>query len=178
MRQNPRFFLALIVLMLCSCSGNRIADFSEKSPEFNVEKFFLGKTKAYGVFYDWRERLSRRFVAEIVGTKKGELLVLDENFLFDDGETDQRHWEISFLSERDLKGVSPDVLGEAQGERAGNALHWKYDLNLKTKDGRTPVHFDDWMFLVDEDHLFNRAEVSKFGIGVGEVYLFIEKVAQ
>ena len=37
------------------------------------------------------------------------------------------------------------------------------------------VSFDDWMYLLDEDRLINRAEISKFGIHLGEVILYIER---
>ncbi|MFX7862321.1 DUF3833 family protein, partial [Acinetobacter baumannii] len=39
-------------------------------------------------------------------------------------------------------------------------------------DGTTyDVQFDDWMYLVDSQVMLNRARMSKFGIGVGEVTL-------
>ena len=38
------------------------------------------------------------------------------------------------------------------------------------------VSFDDWMYLLDQDRLINRAEISKFGIHLGEVILYIERL--
>jgi len=39
-------------------------------------------------------------------------------------------------------------------------------------DGRTwNVDFDDWMFLVDDRVMLNRAVMSKFGVRLGEVLL-------
>jgi hypothetical protein len=58
---------------------------------------------------------------------------------------------------------------------AGNALNWAYTLRL-TVDGRTwDVQFDDWMFLMDERVMLNRAVMSKFGIRLGEVTLAFYK---
>jgi hypothetical protein len=58
---------------------------------------------------------------------------------------------------------------------AGNALNWAYTLRL-TVDGRTwDVQFDDWMFLMDERVMLNRAVMSKFGIRLGEVTLAFHK---
>jgi len=37
------------------------------------------------------------------------------------------------------------------------------------------VSFDDWMYLLDENRLLNRAAISKFGIQLGEVLLYIER---
>ncbi len=37
------------------------------------------------------------------------------------------------------------------------------------------VQFDDWMFLVDDRVLLNRATMSKFGVTLGEVLLSFTK---
>ena len=37
------------------------------------------------------------------------------------------------------------------------------------------VKFDDWMWLLDDDRLLNRAYVSRYGVRLGEVILFFEK---
>jgi hypothetical protein len=43
-------------------------------------------------------------------------------------------------------------------------------------DGSTwDVQFDDWMFLMDERVMLNRAVMSKFGIRLGEVTLAFYK---
>ncbi|MFM2052703.1 MAG: hypothetical protein RL456_740, partial [Pseudomonadota bacterium] len=68
-----------------------------------------------------------------------------------------------------------DVVGEAIGRAAGPALRWQYTLRLPV-DGRTwDVEFDDWMHLVDERVMLNRAVMSKFGIRLGEVTLAFHK---
>ena len=43
-------------------------------------------------------------------------------------------------------------------------------------DGRDiEVQFDDWMYLVDERVMINKAVMSKFGITLGEVTLSFTK---
>ena len=45
-------------------------------------------------------------------------------------------------------------------------------------DGTTyEVQFDDWMYLVDEQVMLNRATMSKFGVRLGEVTLSFHKQA-
>ncbi len=44
---------------------------------------------------DYSEKQTRRFEVDIVGTITGDELVLVEDFVFDDGATDQRVWTIS-----------------------------------------------------------------------------------
>jgi hypothetical protein len=34
---------------------------------------------------------------------------------------------------------------------------------------------DDWMYLIDENTMVNRAKMSKFGFEVGEVTLFFRR---
>ena len=58
---------------------------------------------------------------------------------------------------------------------SGNALNWRYKLNLKVKDSTVAVDFDDWMFLQDDNILMNRAEVKKWGIVLGVVSITFKK---
>jgi Protein of unknown function (DUF3833) len=67
------------------------------------------------------------------------------------------------------------VLGEAQGQAAGNALRWAYTLKLPVDGTVYEVQFDDWMYLVDEKVMLNKAEMRKFGIRLGEVTLAFVK---
>ncbi|AMP05973.1 hypothetical protein CPter91_3652 [Collimonas pratensis] len=72
-------------------------------------------------------------------------------------------------------GKADDVKGEAIGTIAGNTLHWNYTLRLPVDDHTYEVQFDDWMFLIDEQTMLNRASMSKFGIEIGQVTLFFKK---
>ncbi|MGL5119623.1 MAG: DUF3833 family protein [Plesiomonas shigelloides] len=37
------------------------------------------------------------------------------------------------------------------------------------------MKFDDWMYLIDQQRLINKAEITKFGFKVGEVIIYIEQ---
>ena len=37
------------------------------------------------------------------------------------------------------------------------------------------VSFDDWMYLQDNNILFNKATIKKLGITLGDVYIFFDK---
>ena len=55
---------------------------------------------------------------------------------------------------------------------AGNALNWTYTFMLKTKEGkRYDIDFDDWMFLIDDQVMLNRAVMTFWGFRVGEVLI-------
>jgi len=66
-------------------------------------------------------------------------------------------------------------VGEAIGVTAGNAFRWNYVLALPVGDKIYNVNFDDWMFLMDDEVMLNRAVMSKFGFKLGEVTLSFRK---
>jgi hypothetical protein len=153
-----------------------LTKYSNKEPLFTLEDYFLGKTEAWGLFHDRFGNLKRSFRVDIQGTLSGDELTLDEKFLYDDGEDDQRIWKIKILGNNKYSGTAEDVVGEALGESKGNALNWKYKLNLKVNDSTIKVDFDDWMFLQDRNILMNRAEVKKWGINIGVVTITFLKI--
>tara|TARA_B100000963_G_C22534672_1_gene629190 strand:- start:205 stop:675 length:471 start_codon:yes stop_codon:yes gene_type:complete len=150
--------------------------FSNMKPEFSLEDYFSGKTEAWGLFHDRFGNLKRSFKVDITGTLSGNELTLDERFLYDDGEEDQRIWKIKLLGNNKYSGTADDVVGSAIGEASGNALNWKYKLNLKIKGSTVKVDFDDWMFLQDRGILINRAEVKKWGLNIGVVTITFLKI--
>ena len=128
------------------------------------------------MFHDRFGNLKRSFKVDIVGTLDSDILTLDEKFLYDDGEKDTRIWTIRILGDNKYSGEASDVVGKAMGISSGNALNWKYKLNLKVKDSTIMVDFDDWMFLQDKGVLINRAEVKKWGLNIGVVTITFLKL--
>ena len=170
-------FLILTFLFLTSCSSDmNINDFSNNKPKFKLEEYFNGKTEAWGMFHDRFGNLKRSFKVDIVGILDSDTLTLDEKFVYDDGEKDTRIWTIKILGDDKYSGEASDVVGKATGVASGNALNWRYKLNLKVKDSTIIVDFDDWMFLQDKGILINRAEVKKWGLNIGVVTITFLKV--
>jgi hypothetical protein len=167
--------LFLSITLLTGCSGMKPEDFAGNEPRFLIEEYFDGKTKAWGIFQDRFGKLRRQFVVDIEGTWDGETLTLVEDFVYDDGETEQRIWRIRKTGAHSYEGNADGVIGTAEGQSYGNALNWRYDFALKVGDGTWNVHFDDWMFLQGDGVMINRAEVTKFGFKLGEVTLAFTK---
>ena len=69
----------------------------------------------------------------------------------------------------------PDAGIDPGAGAAGNALNWRYVLDLKVGERNYHVDFDDWMYQMDEDVVLNRAVMSKFGFRLGEVTLAFRK---
>jgi hypothetical protein len=172
------FLLCLALVGLMGCSTMKPEDFANTGPRFVLEDYFAGTTKAWGLFQDRFGTVRRQFYVDIEGTWDGSQLTLVEDFVYDDGETEQRIWKIRKIDEHTYEGTAGDVIGTASGRRFGNALNWKYDFNLKVGEDRWKVHFDDWMFLQPGGVLINRATVTKWGVELGEVTLFFRRAAQ
>ena len=167
--------IILLFLITTGCSTMKLKDFTDKQPEFKLEEYFLGKTTASGLFIDLFGKVKRQFTVEMEGIQEGDVFILNETFLYDDGEEEFRRWEITKTSETTYEGNSPDIKGIAQGERSGNAINWHYTLKLKYGDGIMLVKFDDWLIMQDSKRVFNKATMKKFGVPLGSVYLFFTK---
>jgi hypothetical protein len=170
--------LLLATLLTSGCGTMNPRDFSDSSQRLDLFDYFQGHTLAWGLFEDRFGKLRRQFRVDISGTVDGDTLVLEEDFLYADGERQQRTWTITRNSDDTYTGRAADVVGEAHGETAGNALHWTYLMDLQIGDRQIRVAFDDWMFLQPDGVLLNRARVSKFGLEIGSVTLAFMKPVQ
>ncbi len=147
----------------------------EGTQRLRLERFFLGETRADGIFQDRFGTVRRRFFVAITGTMQDGALVLDEHFTYDDGERDTRCWTIEPVGEHGYVGRANDVIGTASGEAKGNELGWRYQMRLQIGTRKWTVWFDDRFFLLDETLLLNSARVSKFGLLLGEATIVFRK---
>lgn len=176
MRRILTFTLALIML-LTGCSAG-IDDYQRQQPALDIFHYFQGKTEAWGMVQDRSGKQLRRFHVTIDGEVTGDTLTLNERFLYDDGEKQQRVWHIRQIAPDRYEGSAGDIEGIATGQAAGNAFNWRYSMNVTANGSTWLLHFDDWMYLQDGTHLFNKTEMKKFGIVVGTVTLFFTRHAQ
>jgi hypothetical protein len=166
----------LFLVTLTGCMTMKPSNFANETPKFVLEDYFDGKTRAWGIFEDRFGNVKRQFVVDIDGRWDGKRLILDENFVFNDGEKSFRQWRIVKNSDGTYTGEADDVIGTAKGISSGNALNWSYVLDLKIGDDKTTkVTFDDWMFLQPGGVLINRARMSKFGIEIGQITISFMK---
>ena len=166
---------------LFGCAGQKISQYTNEKPTLDLSEYFSGTIDAYGIFTDRSGEVKKRFTVlikadwKIVDGKK--VGTLDESFDYSDGTKQKRIWTLIEQSPGKYIGRADDVVGDAQGHLAGNALNWTYTLALPV-DGRIwHVDFDDWMYLMDDRVMLNRATMRKFGIRLGEVTLSFQKSA-
>jgi len=160
---------------MSGCAGPQVADYSQQKPNLDLRTYFNGDVDAWGVFTDRSGAVVKRFKVEMKCQWQGDEGVLDEDFVYSDGTKQKRIWRLKALANGRYEGRADDVVGVAQGEVRGNAFRWQYTLALPV-DGRVwHVEFDDWMFLMDEEVMINKAVMSKFGVRLGEVTLSFKR---
>jgi len=163
--------LAGFAALAAGCAGPDPQRYAAEKPVLDLKTYFNGQVDAWGVFQDRSGAVVRRFTVDMRCSWDGDVGTLDEDFFYSDGTREKRVWTIRRLPEGRYVGTAADVVGEARGVAAGNALNWRYTLALPV-DGRTwNVDLDDWMYLIDERVMLNRARMSKLGIHLGDVLL-------
>lgn len=140
-------------------------------PAFEPEDYFSGTLDAYGVFVDRFGTIQRQFDVTVEGRKTDSGFSLDEYFLYDDGQREERRWDVTALGNGRYEGRCRDVIGVARGVCTANMLSWKYRFRLEMFGRKVGVTFDDVMVLQAGGVLVNRATVSKAGLKLGEVLL-------
>ncbi len=178
---NPKRMLLSLLLagaalaVLGGCAGPQPSDYAAEQPALDLRRYFDGPVEAHGMFQDRGGAVVKRFTVRMEGRWEGEQGVLDEHSLYSDGTRERRVWRLTHHGNGRYTGRADDVVGEASGQVAGNAFRWAYTLRLPV-DGKTyEVQFDDWMYLIDERVMRNRATMSKFGLRLGEVTLSFHK---
>jgi hypothetical protein len=174
-----RFILAALaavsISLLAGCSTPQVERYAQEKPVLDLTQYFNGKLDAYGIFTDRSGEVVKRFTVVMDCHWSGDEGTLDEDFTYSDGTKQRRVWRLTRLSDGRFTGRADDVEGIAQGEVRGNAFHWTYTLNLPV-DGRiVAVQFDDWMYLMNDKVMLNKASMRKWGIGLGEVTLSFVK---
>ena len=170
-----RFLLIILLVQLTSCSDMKPEDYINTEPKIKIEEYFLGDVKAWGIFQNRFGKVERQFTAKMEGSFDGEILTLEEDFSWNDGEKQKRKWKIKKVEDDKYEGTAPDVIGIAKGVSYGSAFKFEYQLLIPFKDKKIKVRFDDWIFKQDDKVAINRAIVSKFGFKVGELTVFFVK---
>ena len=173
------FAIAMCALLLLACSGPKVQQYANEKPVLDLSEYFSGTIDAYGIFTDRSGEVKKRFTVLIKGDWKivdgKKVGVLDESFEYSDGTKQKRIWTLTEQAPGQYVGKADDVIGQAQGESAGNALNWTYTLALSVDGTIYHVQFNDWMYLVSPKVMLNKAKMSKFGIELGEVTLSFYK---
>ena len=174
-RRHALLTLLAGTAVLTGCANPQVADYAQERPLLELDRYFTGRVLAHGIFQKRNGAVARRFTVVMDCHWEGNQGVLDEAFTYSDGSTERRIWRLTKHADGRYTGRADDVVGEAQGQTSGNAFRWNYTLRLPVDGKEYEVQFDDWMFLVDDRVMLNRATMSKFGVTPGEVLLSFTK---
>lgn len=162
-------------IALSGCASQSIESYANDQPQLDLQQYFNGTLDAYGVFTDRSGTVVKRFTVLMRCTWVGDRGTLDEDFTYSDGSKQRRVWRLQKLEDGRYTGTADDVVGTAQGESRGNAFHWTYTMALPVDGTVYNVQFDDWMYLMNDRVMLNKATMSKFGVKLGEVTLSFTK---
>ena len=173
----PRFIVLFLTVtfFLAGCSAPSIQDYADQVPEVDVREFFEGDIVAWGIVQNRSGEVINRFRADMHGSWEGDRGILDEEFFYSNGDTQTRQWQFVQQDENSYTGTASDVVGEASIAQAGNAINLNYTLQVPVGDRTYDLNFDDWMWLVEDELIINRATMKKFGFRVGELIVVIQK---
>ena len=160
-RRHALLTLLAGTAVLTGCANPQVADYAQERPLLELDRYFTGRVLAHGVFQKRNGAVARRFTVVMDCHWEGNQGVLDEAFTYSDGSTERRIWRLTKHADGRYTGRADDVVGEAQGQTSGNAFRWNYTLRLPVDGKEYEVQFDDWMFLVDDRVLLNRATMSR-----------------
>ena len=160
---------------LTGCASQNLAGYASEKPVLDLTQYFNGTVDAHGIFQGRSGQIVKRFTVVMECSWKGNEGVLDEAFTYSDGTTQRRIWRLTKLPGGHYTGTADDVVGTARGQTQGNAFRWTYTLALPVDGKVYHVDFDDWMYLIDERVMLNRATMSKFGVRLGEITLSFTK---
>ena len=160
---------------LSGCASLQVDTYAAEKPVLDLKQYFNGTLDAYGIFTDRSGAVVKRFTVVMVCEWVGNEGTLDESFTYSDGSTQKRIWRLTALGDGRYSGRADDVIGLAQGQTRGNAFHWNYTLALPVDGSVYHVALDDWMYLVNDQVMLNKASMRKWGVDLGEVTLSFTK---
>ncbi len=166
----------LIIFFLTGCANSmKPTDFKDQKPRLIIENYLSGEVKAWGILQNRSGKVIRSFSADLNGKWDGNKLILDEKFIWSDGEIQTRQWQIKKIDEHNYEGTAEDVFGTAKGFSYGPAFKFEYVLLVPVKGKTMKIKFDDWIFKQDEKVAINRAVMKKFGFKVAELTVMFSK---
>jgi hypothetical protein len=142
---------------------------------FDLLSWLEGRTLAVGVFEDRKGRVRRRFTVDLTGTADGNSLRLDERFLFDDGERQERTWMLTRGAGGTFTGRAGDSVSEAQGRFGEGVAYLASELRIKVGSRHVAMCFDDAFYAAGPGLVLNRSTMSKWGIRLGQILIQFRK---
>jgi hypothetical protein len=165
-------------LLLAGCTTLQPQDFAKSDTRFELDRFFTGHNRSWGVFEnrDGAPRLT--FTCDNVGARDaaGDV-TLTQHFQFSNGTRQTRIWKIHRLDATHWQATANDMIGTAVGEGQGNAFRCEYNIQTDPKNSLSAVHIRQWMYQPEGTaDLMTRLVITKLGVTIAEVSEVIHPV--
>ncbi len=168
----------LLVAALSGCAALQPQDFARSSTRFELDRYFDGHSRSWGVFENTNGSPRRSFTCDNRGVRdKSGDVTLTQHFQFSDGKKQMRVWHIHRVDATHWQATANDMVGIARGEGDGNAFFWEYTITLDRKNPLATVHIRQWMYQPEgTTDLMTRLVITKLGLKVFEVSEVIHQV--
>jgi Protein of unknown function (DUF3833) len=160
-----------ITANLSGCASPTVEDYAGQKPVLDLRTYFNGVVDAWGIFTDRNGKVVKRFTVEMNCQWQNDQGILDEDFVYSDGTKEKRIWKLTDKGNGAYVGTAGDVVGTAEGQTKGNAFNWRYTLALPVDGSILNVQMDDWMYLMNDRVMLNKARMTKLGVHLGDVTL-------
>lgn len=137
--------------------------------------FFSGKVEGTGMIIDRFGKIRQHVIVAMNGYWRGVSFCMDETFTYQDGKTEERRWIVTFTEGEEFVANSPDLDAPAIGCADQNTVEMSYKFPVPIASRPVRLNFDDRMYLLDENTLYERAVMKKFGIRVADIILVFRK---
>ena len=157
----------------------KIDDFVGKGPEFKPEDFFNGSLVGWGVMEAPLGGLQKRYTVKAQGRWDAveRVVHFTETWTFDDGFMDTLTWTIRPLGDGKYSGSEPRLDGEAEGDQAGFAFHWRYTRETPQPDGKAvKLNFDDWFWRIDDTTVIVKGTAGRLGLPFATAHVTYQKI--
>lgn len=162
--------LVCAVFSLTSCASRKPSDFQTGRPLFDPVEFFSGRTSSSGFRETRRGAPVEKVSTQTVGSRKGDVLHLEQELQFGDGKRQQRSWRIRRIDAHHFEATANDIVGVARGEAYGNVFHWSFTLALSPGNPLMNVRMSQWMYLQPDGRtMINHSTIRKAGFVVAQV---------
>ena len=168
----------LLVAALSGCATLQPQDFAQSNTRFELDRYFDGHSRSWGVFENTKGEPRRYFTCDNRGKRDpaGDL-TLTQHFQFSDGQKQIRVWHIHRVDSTHWEATANDLVGIARGEGQGNAFFWEYTITLDRTNSLATVHLRQWMYQPEgTTDLMTRLVITKFGVEIFEVSEVIHQV--
>ena len=154
-----------------------ISNFAGTTPEYRPEIFLDTRLEGWGVLERITGGLQQRFTVQAHGHFDGAELAFTETWTFDDGHVDTLNWRIRPVGDGRYVGQEDRLDGQADGDQAGCAFHWRYSRDVPQKDGSsTTLNFNDWFYRIDETAVMVKGTAGRMGVPFATAHVLYRRL--